>query len=54
MGDTLLCTTISGVHDRYQARVAWLVVMAAVLCLFRKAEGATISRAGHGERKSGW
>jgi hypothetical protein len=35
MGDTLLCTTISGVHDRYQARVVWLVVMAALICIFR-------------------
>ncbi len=33
MGDTLLCTTISGVHDRYQARVMWLAVMAALLCV---------------------
>jgi hypothetical protein len=25
LGDTLLCTAVSGVHDRYQARVTWLL-----------------------------
>jgi hypothetical protein len=40
MGDTLLCTTISGVHDRYQARVMWLVVMAALLGVFRTSSRA--------------
>jgi hypothetical protein len=33
MADTLLCTALSGVHDRYQARVAWLAMMAVLLCL---------------------
>jgi FtsH-binding integral membrane protein len=26
--NTLLCTAVSGVHDRYQARVTWLLPMA--------------------------
>jgi hypothetical protein len=33
LGNTLLCTALSGVHDRYQARVTWLLPMAATLLL---------------------
>lgn len=29
--NTLLCTAVSGVHDRYQARVTWLLPMAACI-----------------------
>jgi hypothetical protein len=28
LANTLLCTAVSGVHDRYQARVTWLLPMA--------------------------
>jgi hypothetical protein len=35
LGDTLLCTALSGIHDRYQARVTWLAPM-GVLILFVK------------------
>ncbi|MFY9287620.1 MAG: hypothetical protein WAO98_03865 [Alphaproteobacteria bacterium] len=31
LGNTLLCVTVSGIHDRYQARVSWLLVMTAFL-----------------------
>jgi hypothetical protein len=30
-GDALLCGTVSGVHDRYQARVTWLFLMTAFI-----------------------
>jgi len=33
LADTLLCTAVSGVFDRYQARVTWLVVCVALLLL---------------------
>jgi len=33
LSDTLVCSALSGVFDRYQARVIWLLPMAAVLCL---------------------
>ncbi|SFT29765.1 hypothetical protein SAMN04487845_15910 [Methylobacterium sp. yr668] len=33
LGDILVCSTLSGVFDRYQARVIWLLPMAAILCL---------------------
>jgi hypothetical protein len=32
--NAVLCATISGVHDRYQARLSWLVVLALLLLLF--------------------
>jgi hypothetical protein len=35
VGDTLLCTAISGVHDRYQARVTWLAPMIALTYALR-------------------
>jgi hypothetical protein len=31
LGDMLLCTALSGVHDRYQARVTWLVPLTVLL-----------------------
>lgn len=34
LGNTLLCTAVSGVHDRYQARVTWLLPMAAFFVLY--------------------
>jgi hypothetical protein len=30
MGNALMCGTLSGVHDRYQSRISWLFVLAAV------------------------
>lgn len=33
LGNTLLCTALSGVFDRYQARVAWLLPMAVSIVL---------------------
>ena len=35
LGDTLLCSAFSGVHDRYQARVTWLAPMAVALFILR-------------------
>lgn len=35
-GNTLLCTSLSGVHDRYQARVTWLLPAAAMALLLRR------------------
>jgi len=32
--NAVLCATTSGVHDRYQARLSWLVVLALLLLLF--------------------
>jgi len=40
LGDTLLCTAISSVHDRYQARVTWLIPMAVLLLLCKRREPA--------------
>lgn len=34
-GNTLLCAAVSGVHDRYQARVTWLLLFAALLLFFQ-------------------
>jgi hypothetical protein len=31
LGDMLLCTALAGVHDRYQARVTWLVPLTVLL-----------------------
>jgi hypothetical protein len=42
-GDTLLCTAISNVHDRYQARVTWLIPMAVLLLLCKRREPNTKS-----------
>ncbi len=36
LGNTLLCTALSGVHDRYQSRVTWLLPMAIMLILFER------------------
>ena len=33
LGNLLLCTALSGVHHRYQARVTWLMPMCALLCI---------------------
>jgi len=33
LGDTLLCTAISGIYSRYQARVTWLLPLAAFVVL---------------------
>jgi hypothetical protein len=33
LGNTLLCSALSGVHDRYQSRVTWLMPMAVILLL---------------------
>lgn len=35
LGSALTCSAISGVHDRYQARVTWLVVLAAIILTIR-------------------
>ncbi|HUY67844.1 MAG TPA: hypothetical protein VMV79_00905 [Alphaproteobacteria bacterium] len=40
LGDTLLCTALSGVHDRYQARVTWLLPLAVFVIGFALATGA--------------
>lgn len=32
--DAALCATVSGVHDRYQARITWLLSMAAFAIIF--------------------
>ena len=32
--NAVLCATVSGVHDRYQARLSWVVVLALLLLLF--------------------
>ncbi len=37
--DTLLCTAISNVHDRYQARVTWLIPMAVFLLVRKRVIG---------------
>lgn len=34
LGNALLCAAISGVHDRYQARVTWLLPMAAFFAIY--------------------
>lgn len=48
LGNTLLCTTLSGVHDRYQARVTWLAMMALIMLGFgiwqRKATDRALSQ----------
>ncbi|MHB2208233.1 hypothetical protein [Methylobacterium sp. CM6257] len=44
LGDTLVCATLSGVFDRYQARVMWLLPMAALLCLVALRDGARRGR----------
>ncbi len=35
LGSALTCSALSGVHDRYQARVTWLVVLAAIILTIR-------------------
>jgi hypothetical protein len=35
LGDTLLCSAVSGVHDRYQSRVTWLAPLAVALLILR-------------------
>lgn len=36
LGNTLLCTALSGVHDRYQSRLTWLLPMAIMLILLER------------------
>lgn len=41
LGNALVCATLSGVHDRYQSRISWLLFLAAlVLLLARGNNGA--------------
>lgn len=40
LGDALVCSALSGVFDRYQARVIWLLPMAALLCLICVRDGS--------------
>ncbi len=35
LSDTGVCTALSGVYDRYQARVTWLLVLAALIALMQ-------------------
>lgn len=35
VGNAILCATVSGVHDRYQARISWMIVLAALLFVFK-------------------
>jgi hypothetical protein len=50
LADTLLCTAVSGVFDRYQARVTWLVVCVALLLLLVQ---FSPERASRGTQSSG-
>lgn len=33
--DAVLCASLSGVYNRYQARVTWLIVLAAIVSAFQ-------------------
>jgi hypothetical protein len=42
LGNALLCSVVSGVHDRYQGRLTWLFVLLAVIAVCRSRRASPV------------
>src|SRR5437763_14784604 len=51
LGNTLLCTAMSGVHDRYQARITWLVFLTVLLWVLSFRLDKVVCSDSHGREK---